>query len=105
MLFFPVAASETVEQDCKHLFINKKSAIVWGTITVGECERFVSGIKWIERKTISGMICSIIKKLVKKPLPGIHVDRNLCNLTGCGIFQYNVHVPVETFELQILKVQ
>ena len=105
MLFFPVAASETVEQDCKYFLINKRSAVVWSTLTVGECQRFISGIKWIERKAVFGMMRSVIKEFMKKPLPGIHMDRNLCNLTGCGIFQYNVHVPVETFELQILKVQ
>ena len=51
------------------------------------------------------MMRSVIKEFMKKPLPGIHMDRNLCKLPGCRIFQYDVHVPVQAFEQQILKVQ
>ena len=105
MLLFPVAASETVEQDRKYFLINKRSAVVWSTLTVGECQRFISGIKWIERKAVFGMMRSVIKEFMKKPLPGIHMDRNLCKLPGCRIFQYDVYVPVQAFEQQILKVQ
>lgn len=51
MLLFPVAASETVEQDRKYFLINKRSAVVWSTLTVGECQRFISGIKMDRKKS------------------------------------------------------
>ena len=94
MLLFPVAVCEMVEKNGKHFFINKGGAVVRAMFAIGKRQRFVSGIKRIERKAVFGMMRSVIKEFMKKPLPGIHMDRNLCKLPGCGIFQYDVHVPV-----------
>lgn len=70
MLLFPVAVCEMVEKNGKHFFINKGGAVVRATFAIGKRQRFVSGIKRIERKAVFRYDALRYKGIYEKAVAG-----------------------------------